>query len=170
MKICVTATGGEKNSQVDPRFGRCAYYVFYDTETKAFEPTVNENASGMSGVGIRNAQLMTERGVQVLISGHIGPNAARVLQESGINVISGITGTVEEAIRQYESGQIQAGQQEGPTVAAHYGAQSAPQPPEEKQAAAGSKEQQMKVLTQQADILRRQIEEIQKRISDLEKS
>lgn len=34
MKICVSSTGKEKNSPVDVRFGRCRYFMIYDTEKK----------------------------------------------------------------------------------------------------------------------------------------
>lgn len=34
MLICITAQGDNLDSEIDPRFGRCNYFIFYDTETK----------------------------------------------------------------------------------------------------------------------------------------
>ena len=53
MKVCVTATAGDLNAQVDPRFGRCQYFVFVDPDTMAIETMPNDAiaASGGSGMG-----------------------------------------------------------------------------------------------------------------------
>jgi len=33
MKICITTQGFDLKSLVVPRFGRCAYFIFYDLDT-----------------------------------------------------------------------------------------------------------------------------------------
>ena len=98
MKVCITSQGPDLESQVDPRFGRCAYFVFYDLDADNFEIIENPNISGVSGVGIQNAQLMAEKGVEVVITGNLGPNAASVLQQAGIRVITGVSGKVKDVI------------------------------------------------------------------------
>jgi len=35
MKIAITSTGNSLESNIDQRFGRCAYFVIYNTENKA---------------------------------------------------------------------------------------------------------------------------------------
>ena len=37
MRICVTSQGGDLEAQVDPRFGRARFFVFYDDETGQVE-------------------------------------------------------------------------------------------------------------------------------------
>ncbi len=36
MKIAVSSTGAELRDIVDPRFGRCRYYLVVDTETLGY--------------------------------------------------------------------------------------------------------------------------------------
>lgn len=52
MKIAVTATGPSLDSQVEARFGRCAYFLIIDTETMLFEGIENPNIALGGGAGI----------------------------------------------------------------------------------------------------------------------
>jgi len=45
MKIAVSSTGPELHDLVDPRFGRCRYYILYDESTGLHES--KENTAGM---------------------------------------------------------------------------------------------------------------------------
>ncbi|MEA2033100.1 MAG: NifB/NifX family molybdenum-iron cluster-binding protein [Euryarchaeota archaeon] len=119
MKICVTATAGNLNAQVDPRFGRCQYFVFIDSDTMAFEAMANEAIAAPGGAGIQAAQTVVNKGVDVLISGNVGPNAFQVLSTAGVKIATGAYGTVQEAVEMYKTGRLsEAGIS---TVAAHAG-------------------------------------------------
>ncbi len=119
MKICVTATAGDLSAQVDPRFGRCQYFVIVDSETMAFEAMANEAIAAPGGAGIQAAQTMVNKGVDVVISGNIGPNAFQVLSTAGVKIATGAYGTVQEATEMYKSGKL--GETGASTVAAHAG-------------------------------------------------
>ncbi|NQE05091.1 hypothetical protein C5S32_04400 [ANME-1 cluster archaeon GoMg1] len=119
MKICVTATGRDLNAQVDPRFGRCQYFVIVDSDTMTFEAMANEAIAAPGGAGIQAAQAMVNKGANVVISGNIGPNAFQVLSTAGVKIATGAYGTVQEAVEMYKGGTLNmAG---GSTVAAHAG-------------------------------------------------
>ena len=119
MKICVTATAGDLNAQVDPRFGRCQYFVFVDSDTMAFEAMANEAIAAPGGAGIQAAQTVVNKGVDVLVSGSIGPNAFQVLSAAGVKIATGAYGTVQEAVEMYKAGRLsEAGIS---TVATHAG-------------------------------------------------
>ncbi|RCV64696.1 putative Fe-Mo cluster-binding protein, NifX family [Methanophagales archaeon] len=119
MKICVTATAGDLNAQVDPRFGRCQYFVFVDSDTMAFEAMANEAIAAPGGAGIQAAQAVVNKGTNVVISGNIGPNAFQVLSTAGVKIATGAYGTVKEAIEVYKTGGLN--ETGTSTVAAHAG-------------------------------------------------
>jgi predicted Fe-Mo cluster-binding NifX family protein len=101
MKICVTSEGKTMDSNVDPRFGRCRNFIFFDTDTGKFEAQENPNTQLQGGAGIQSGQLMVSKGVNAVLTGKMGPNAQQVISAAGIDVITGASGTVKEAIEKY---------------------------------------------------------------------
>ena len=98
MKIAVTSMGKEINSQVDPRFGRAQYIVILDQSGTVLEAVDNsQNLNAMRGAGIQAAKILADRKVDVLMTGHCGPNAFTTLKAAGIKVVIEQTGTVKEA-------------------------------------------------------------------------
>ena len=104
MKIAITSMGAKLEDKVDPRFGRCHYFILFDTKTNKFEAAENTGAQGMGGVGIQSGQIMADKGVETVLTGSCGPNAFQTLQAAGIKVITGASGTVQEAIDKFKSG------------------------------------------------------------------
>ncbi len=102
MKICVTSQGNDLNAVVDPRFGRCQFFIIVETETGEFETIENASISAMGGAGIQSGQLMATKGVQAILTGNVGPNAFQTLQAAGIEIFIGASGTVREAIEKYK--------------------------------------------------------------------
>ena len=119
MKIAVSASNPDLSSPVDPRLGRCSYFIFIDPETMKFEAMENPNISAPGGAGIQSAQFIAEKGAKVVLTGSCGPNAFQTLQAAGVEVIVGVVGSVEEAVRQYKSGQLRPISQ--PNAPAHFG-------------------------------------------------
>lgn len=113
MKICITAQGNGPEAQVDPRFGRCAYFIITDTEGSAFEAVQNPNTRGTGGVGVQSGQFLSERGVEAVLTGNVGPNAFRTLQSAGINIYTGVSGTVKEALERYRKGDMKPDDEAG---------------------------------------------------------
>jgi predicted Fe-Mo cluster-binding NifX family protein len=114
-KICVTSSGPTLDSAVDPRFGRCAYFIIVDPETLAFEAVSNEAAMASGGAGIRAAQTVTSMNVAAVLTGSVGPNAFPALQDAGIKILAGVSGTVMSAIENYKSNGYQELATPGPS-------------------------------------------------------
>ncbi|HIE26036.1 TPA: dinitrogenase iron-molybdenum cofactor biosynthesis protein [Candidatus Poribacteria bacterium] len=107
MKVAVSAMGTDMNAQVDPRFGRCANFIIVDTDTMEFETMQNPYITAGGGAGIQSAQLVANKGAQAVLTGNCGPNAFQTLSAAGVQVITGVSGTVRSAVERYKSGQFQ---------------------------------------------------------------
>lgn len=119
MKIVISASGADMNADVDPRFGRCQYLILVDTDTMNFETINNTGNTGTGGVGIATAQMIASKGTEAVLTGNCGPNAYQVLSTAGINVITGVSGKVRDAVESYKSGKLQTSTQ--PNVGGHFG-------------------------------------------------
>lgn len=108
MKICITSSGDNLESQIDQRFGRCGYFIIWDDVSNAFEAIVNPNIDVGSGAGIQSAQLVVAKQVSMVITGEVGPKAEQVLQAAKLRIITGENGNIKEAIEKYKSNGINA--------------------------------------------------------------
>jgi len=79
MKIAVSAAAPELDAEVDPRFGRCQYFIIVDPQSMEFEDLDNSNAMAAGGAGISTAQMIASKGVEVVLTGNCGPNAYQTL-------------------------------------------------------------------------------------------
>ncbi len=119
MKVAISSTGKDLDSQIDPRFGRCQYFIFVDPETMEFEASENEGLMASGGAGVQAAQLIVQKGAGSLITGNLGPNAASALSASGIKVHLVSGGTVREVTEAFKAGKLQ--EASGATVPPHFG-------------------------------------------------
>lgn len=120
MKICISATSNELDSELDPRFGRCAYLLIVDSETLQFTAIPNIGVEISGGAGINAAQTIANRDVKLVITGNIGPNSFRALSAAGIDVMTGASGKIREVIEKFKKGEYK--KTDFPTVGGHFGA------------------------------------------------
>jgi predicted Fe-Mo cluster-binding NifX family protein len=107
MVVCVTSTGDSIKSELDPRFGRCSYFAFYDTDAGDVSILENEAVRSGGGAGISSGQLMVEKNVKAVITGNVGPNAMSVLSTAGMDIYRGVQGSVEENLENFKSGKLE---------------------------------------------------------------
>lgn len=119
MKICVTSEGKTLDDRVDPRFGRCRFFIIVDTDTLDSEAVENGSAQFSGGAGIQSGQLMASKGVKAVLTGNVGPNAFQTLTAGGIKIYIGLSGNVREAVEKYKSGTLRP--VENPSVGSKFG-------------------------------------------------
>ena len=107
MKICISSTGKDLDAFVDQRFGRCQYFLIFDTETMNVKTISNESMLSSGGAGIQAAQSVIKEDIDFVITGNIGPNAFQILQAAGIKVYIVTEGTVKDAIDNYKNGKLE---------------------------------------------------------------
>ena len=107
MKVAISVQGTALNDQLDPRFGRANQFLMVDTDTGALEVRSNAvNLNAAQGAGIQAAQTIVKAGAAVLVTGHCGPKAFRVLAAAGVKVYNTDAPTIAEALARYLAGQL----------------------------------------------------------------
>jgi predicted Fe-Mo cluster-binding NifX family protein len=100
MKIAITSPGISLDSVPDKHFGRCSYFVIYDTVTRSIEFIPNPNKDMEEGAGTECAKLLALKKVEKVISGELGAKVKPVLDSYRIQVIVLKTGnkTIKDLI------------------------------------------------------------------------
>jgi len=109
MKIVITSRGPDMNSAVDPRFGRAAFFIAIESDTGEF--TAHDNSTGLNaaqGAGIQAGRYVADLGAKAVVTGHVGPKAFATLKAAGVAIYTGASGTVQEALEAFKSGQLSA--------------------------------------------------------------
>jgi len=119
MKLCISSTNNDLEASVDPRFGRCQYFLFVDTETMNFEAVGNPAFIAGGGAGIQAAQFVVNKGAKVVLTGDVGPNAFKALQAGGVKIVTGAQGPVKDVIERFNKGEL--GYAGAPSVESHAG-------------------------------------------------
>lgn len=107
MKVAVSSSGTTLDADLDPRFGRASYFLIVDTDTMALE--VKENTQNLNlpqGAGIQAGKTVVSCGVEAVVTGNCGPKAFQVLEAAGVKVVTGLQGTVREAVEKVKNNQV----------------------------------------------------------------
>ena len=195
MKVVVSAVQEGLDAEVSPVFGRCPVYVFVDTETMEFESAPNPAMSAPGGAGIQAAQFAVSKGVNAVLTGNVGPNAFNVLEAAGVTMYPVSGSSVREAVEALKSGRLEPvsgatsgtggrmargmgggmgrgggrgmGRGMGGGMAVGAGAWTPPKPP--PATASNPTAEELSELKGLAQSLKEQLEQVTKRIEDLEK-
>lgn len=119
MKIAITAQDNKLTAEVDPRFGRCGYFIIIHEDQERVNIIPNTNMNLDNGAGVKSAELIANSDAEVLLTGNVGPSAMTVLKAGGIKVFCGVKGSVAEVAQRFWNGEYKNNEQ--PTVDSHFG-------------------------------------------------
>ena len=119
MIIAFSSSGMDLSADVDPRFGRAAYFIFANPDTMEYECIENkQNLNLPQGAGIQSAKTIVEKKADILITGNCGPKAYNVLKAAGVKIIVGAKGKISDVIQDYKNNAFNEAQ--GPNVQGHW--------------------------------------------------
>jgi len=87
MKVAITSSGNSLDSKLDQRFGRCGFFIIYDTDTKGMEFIPNPNKDALEGAGPASVQLIASKGIKKVVSGEFGIKVKTLFDSLQIQLI-----------------------------------------------------------------------------------
>jgi predicted Fe-Mo cluster-binding NifX family protein len=106
-KIAFTTSGEGLDAPLDSRFGRAPRFLVLDARTGAFELVDNrQSLNSAQGAGIQAAETVVRSGAKVLVTGHCGPKAFRVLSAAGVKVYTTDAPTIAAALDLHRAGRL----------------------------------------------------------------
>jgi predicted Fe-Mo cluster-binding NifX family protein len=87
MKTAITSTGNNAEARLDKRFGRCSYFVIYDTQSKSLEYIPNPYSNAEESAGSESVKLLAAKNVNRIISGEFGLKIKPLLDSLKIQMI-----------------------------------------------------------------------------------
>lgn len=115
MKIALSSSGKDLDSNLDLRFGRCPYFIIYDSDTDEFKTLDNKGQQSSGGAGIAAAQQLIDESVDIIISSSIGPNAYELLDDAGVKMYKGNSIPCKLLIESYKEDKLEEMKESGPS-------------------------------------------------------
>ncbi len=111
MKIAISSTGKDLDSEVDSRFGRCPYFLFVEVdkenkEIKDFEVVENEAQTQTGGAGITAGELVGNKEPDVIITTNMGPRAFQIFEQINIKIYRG-QGKIKDVVQEFLEGNLE---------------------------------------------------------------
>jgi predicted Fe-Mo cluster-binding NifX family protein len=88
MKVAITSSGNTYDSVLDRRFGRCKYFVIFDTQSNSVEFIPNPNINAEEGAGPASVKIIADKGVEKVVSGEFGIKIKPMLDSLKIQMIA----------------------------------------------------------------------------------
>jgi predicted Fe-Mo cluster-binding NifX family protein len=107
MKMALSLLEASVDALVDLRFGRARFFGIVGEES-GDETFLDNEAGGNAahGAGTQAAQMLARAGVQVVLTGRVGPKAWSALKAGGIAVYCVEGGTGKQALEAFRAGKL----------------------------------------------------------------
>ncbi len=87
MKVAIASVGNTMESHLDSSFGRCAWFIIYDTDNKAMEFIPNPYRDLEEGAGSASVDFLSSRAVTKIISSEFGMKIKPLLDSMKMQMI-----------------------------------------------------------------------------------
>lgn len=106
MKIAIVSNGRNLDAQVGDKLGLSPYVLVVDVDTMQFEVVSLLSGGGGAAAAIRVISIALQKGAMAVLGGYISPRVSSPLMEHGIEVVTGVTGQVCDAVDAYKKGKF----------------------------------------------------------------
>lgn len=107
MRLAIATEDGN----VAQHFGRCPGFTIVDIEDgKIISKNFIENPGHKAHQPGAVPRFLKSQSVDCVVAGGMGPNAVMNLQASGIKVIVGVTGSIDETVEKFLKGSLKGGE------------------------------------------------------------
>jgi predicted Fe-Mo cluster-binding NifX family protein len=106
MKIAISAEGPHPDDRVGSKLGVSPYLFLFDLASGEYEVLPNPGETGGRGSGVRLVILAVENDVHTILTGYCNPRIENLMRDNGIEIITGIRATVDDAFKQYQTGKL----------------------------------------------------------------
>jgi predicted Fe-Mo cluster-binding NifX family protein len=105
LKVAVPSEGPDFEAKVGDRLGLASYLFVVDLESMEFEVLRTPRDSG-SGAGMQMVALIIAKKCNVLLVRWCSPTAEKYLSAHGVEIVTGMSGTVAEVLDRFERGNL----------------------------------------------------------------
>jgi predicted Fe-Mo cluster-binding NifX family protein len=105
MKIVVSATGQDMESDIDETFHRCSFYLIVDTTTNSHKTLENTVRDRPDEIGAMVGQIVADKGIDIVITADIGPKAFEIFNRYGIKIYRA-NGKIDDVISEFSKGKL----------------------------------------------------------------
>jgi predicted Fe-Mo cluster-binding NifX family protein len=86
MILAFALRENKAESFIDPGFGRCSWFGFYDSDNSAYSFVKNTSGKEPIEAGKRSAELVSRSMAQIVIAGRFGVRAMQYFNDRGIQM------------------------------------------------------------------------------------
>jgi len=168
MRIAISADDRNGlDSVVSPHFGRCPHYILVDVEGQEVQAvqSVDNLHYGQHAPG-QVPGFIHGQGVNVMLTGGMGRRAIGFFEQYGIEAVTGASGTVRHALERYLGGQLRGVQPCRESIGHAHGE---PALSAASLTVEGYEQDEVGRLREEAEMLRRQLDEVTARLDKLGK-
>lgn len=103
MKIAIASEKDSLESKIDPRFGRCSFFAFYDNKTDSIEFYQNPAKEAAEGAGPMAVQFIASKEVNKVVAGEFGTKIKSLLDTLNIEMIIKTDQKVSDIMKQFKN-------------------------------------------------------------------
>ena len=105
MKIVISATGRDMESNIDATFHRSPFFLIVDTDTNSQKTLENTKRELPDEIGAFVGQIVADEGIDTVLTANIGPKALGIFEQYGIKIYQA-QGKISDAVQRFKEGKL----------------------------------------------------------------